>query len=278
MDQAAGPAIGVSVAGRTRRRKRLLAWGVHLYTALGLVAAAGMAVLIVRGGDEAFLRAFMLMLVATVIDATDGALARAAQVKKVLPGFDGRRLDDIIDFLTYTALPLLLVWRAGILPEGQEGWLLLPLLASAYGFCQVHAKTDDGYFLGFPSYWNLVAFYLYLLHFHVAPLPGWLSLSLILWFALLTFVPTRYLYPTQRGRLNRLTNFLGAVWACLLVWVLYRLRAGGAGGTPAERDFTAGLILLSLAFPVYYLVASWAISWRLWRVGRTLRAARGAKR
>ena len=74
----------------------------------------------------------------------------------------------MVDFLTYTFLPLLLLWRAKVLPAGQEGWLLAPLLASAYGFCQVAAKTDDGYFLGFPSYWNVVAFYLYVLR----P-PGW---------------------------------------------------------------------------------------------------------
>src|SRR5437762_3256853 len=100
------------------------------------------------------------MFIATVIDATDGTLARLVNVKQVLPGFDGRRLDDLIDFQTYTSLPLLLIWRAELLPPGQDAWLLAPLLASAYGFCQVAAKTDDGYFLGFPSYWNIIAFYL----------------------------------------------------------------------------------------------------------------------
>ena len=34
-----------------------------------------------------------------------------------------RKLDDIIDFLTYTSLPLLLIWRAGLFPEGMEAWL-----------------------------------------------------------------------------------------------------------------------------------------------------------
>src|SRR5262249_12566095 len=150
--------------------RKCLAWCVHLYTAMGLVAAAGVAVLIVQGSPEAFHRAFLLMLVATVIDATDGTLARRVGVKEVLRGFDGRRLDDIIDFLTYTCLPLLLLWRAEILPGLQAWWLLVPLLASAYGFSQVAAKTDDGYFLGFPSYWNLVAFYLYVL----SP-PTWLA-------------------------------------------------------------------------------------------------------
>src|SRR5213080_3941642 len=97
--------------------RKLLAWGVHFYTALGLVAAAGMAVLLARPEvtPAAFHGVFALMLVATLIDATDGTLARLVRVKEVLPGFDGRRLDDLIDFQTYTSLPLLLIWRAQLL-------------------------------------------------------------------------------------------------------------------------------------------------------------------
>src|SRR5947207_299337 len=131
-------------------------------------------------------------------DAPDGTLARAVRVKAVLPGFDGRRLDDLIDFLNYTFLPLFLIWRAGLLPAGSENWLLLPLLASAYGFCQVEAKTADGFFLGFPSYWNVVAIYLYALPFSPAA-----ALGMVIALSLLTFVPLRYLYPSVGGRLNR---------------------------------------------------------------------------
>ena len=114
------------------------------------------------------------MMIATAIDATDGWLARRARVKEVLPGFDGRALDNLIDFHTYTSLPLLLLWRADVLPGAAAWLLLLPLLASAYGFSQVNAKTDDGFFLGFPSYWNIVAFYLFVLH----P-PAWASAAAI---------------------------------------------------------------------------------------------------
>jgi phosphatidylcholine synthase len=236
--------------GRPDGLRQLLAWCVHLYTALGLVAAAGMAVLIVQGEAHAFHLVFLLMLVATLIDATDGALARRVRVKEVLPGFDGRRLDDLTDFLTYAFLPLLLLWRAEVLPAGQGWWLLLPLLASAYGFSQVSAKTPDGYFLGFPSYWNLVAFYLYVLR----P-PDWVVVSLLVGFSLLTFVPLRYLYPSQGGRLNRLTNLLGAVWTGLLICILINPAAHEFPGEVA-RALTVG----SLAFPIYYLVASWVIS------------------
>ncbi len=102
--------------------RRLLAWCVHAYTALGLVIAASMAVLIVRGDDAAFRATFALMLLATVIDATDGILARAVRVRDVLPGFDGRQLDYLTDFLTYVVLPLLLVWCAEVL-AGRLGCL-----------------------------------------------------------------------------------------------------------------------------------------------------------
>jgi phosphatidylcholine synthase len=269
METTSQPAVRRRPGARLRT---VLGWCVHLYTGLGLVCAAGVAVSIVEGGPAAFRAAFLLMLVATVIDATDGTLARAVRIREAVPKFDGRRLDDIIDFLTYTALPLLLVWRARILPDGQEAWLLLPLLASAYGFCQVSIKTDDGYFLGFPSYWNLIALYLYLLHTYVVPLPRWATVGTVVGFALLTFVPSRYLYPSQKGRLNLVTNVLGGLWALLLVWVLYQLPADGAGVDEATR----WLIVFSLLFPLYYLVVSWVVSVRLWHVRRRQRRLRRA--
>src|SRR5437763_10651489 len=198
--------------------RKLFAWLVHLYTAMGLVCAAGMAVLIMRGDDAGFRGAFLLMMVATAVDATDGWLARKARVKEVLPGFDGGALDNQIDFLTYTALPLMLIWRAGLLPGNLAWLLLLPLLASAYGFSQVNIKTAQGFFLGFPSYWNIVAFYLYLLR----P-PVWVSLTVIIMLSILTFVPWRYLYPSQRAPFSLLTNLLAALWVALLLISLARI-------------------------------------------------------
>ncbi len=240
---------------------RLAAWGVHLYTAIGLVLAARMAMLLVRGDAEAFRDTFILMLVASLVDATDGTLARKVNVKAVLPEFDGRKLDDIIDFLTYTFLPLLLIWRADLLPRGAEPWLLLPLLASAYGFCQAEAKTDDGYFLGFPSLWNVVAFYLYALQ----P-PGWLSVAILVVLGLLTFVPSRYLYPSsQPGALNVASNLLGAPWCCLLLAVMFRLPSGDS---PRVDGLTWWLAAGSLYFPAFYMVASWMVTLRHWKARR----------
>jgi phosphatidylcholine synthase len=236
---------------------KFLGWCVHGYTALGLVAAGMIAVLIVRGDADAFRWSFLLMAAATIVDSTDGTLARKVRIKEVVPGFDGRRLDDIVDFLNYTFLPLLVIWRAGILPSGQEAWLFLPLLASVYGFCQVQAKTDDGYFLGFPSLWNLVALYLYAL-----PLGGWASLAIIVVLALLTFVPIRHLYPSQPGLLNRVSMIAGALWTPLVAWLIWTLPRGGESHM---SESTLRLAVVSLVYPLYYLGVSWAISVLHWR-------------
>ncbi len=238
---------------------RVQAWCVHLYTALGLVAGGAMAVCLVRGGPEGFRWSFILMLAATLVDATDGTLARRVGVKKILPGFDGRKLDDLIDFLNYTFLPLLLVWRAGVLPQGWDAVLLFPLLASVYGFCQVEAKTDDGYFLGFPSLWNVVAFYLYVLH-----VPPSFAVGVLVVLSILTFVPSRYLYPSQPGRINTVSNILGAVWAVVLAWLLQRM-PGGRSSALGIDNTTWNIALASLYYPIFYMAASWSITIRRWR-------------
>ena len=236
--------------------QRFLGWCVHGYTALGMVAAGMIAVLLVRGGAADFRWSFLLMLAATVVDSTDGTLARRVSIKEAVPSFDGRRLDDIIDFLTYTFLPLGLIWRAGLLPAGYEPWLFLPLLASLYGFCQVQAKTDDGYFLGFPSLWNVVALSLYAL-----PFGRWASLAIVVTLAILTFVPSKYLYPSLPGRLNRFISILGIPWTIALVWIIFKLPdRSGAGLDPT----TATVAWASLSYPILYLGASWVISAAHW--------------
>jgi phosphatidylcholine synthase len=262
--------------------QQFLGWCVHGYTALGLLAAWVIAVLLVEGSPGAFRWAFLLMVAATAVDATDGTLARRVRIKEAVPSFDGRRLDDIIDFLTYTFLPLLLVWRAGILPQGFEPWLLLPLVASIYGFCQVHAKTEDGYFLGFPSLWNVVALYLYALPFGPRT-----SLLIVVVLAILTFVPSRYLYPSLPGAFNRVMTILAIPWAISLVVIIWNLPDGSVTSRidlntlPAARvslvwnfleDSSASRLdptmlrvaWASLIYPMFYLGASWVISLVYW--------------
>ena len=53
------------------------------------------------------------LFVATIVDATDGMLARRARVKEVLPDVDGARIDDIVDYMTFVFVPMLLLEAAG---------------------------------------------------------------------------------------------------------------------------------------------------------------------
>ena len=252
-----GPFVRQAQSVTWRRR---LAWIAHLYTAVGLVMAADMAVFIVRGGREGFRWAFALMVMACLVDATDGSFARRLKVKELLPKFDGAKLDDLIDFLTFTSLPLVLIWRAELLPAAAHWVLVVALLASAYGFCQVPAKTTDGYFVGFPSYWNIVAFYLYVLE-----IPGWIAAAVVLGLALLTFVPSYYMYPSRGATLSRTTNFLGGVWVVLLASVLWTMPGDETPAIASEANQHRSLALLSLFYPVYYMAVSWGITVYRWR-------------
>ena len=236
--------------------RRFLGWCVHAYTACGLLLAAGVALLLLEPDrtPDTYRVCFLLMLVGVVVDATDGTLARAVRIKEIIPGFDGRRLDDLVDFIMYTCLPLALIDRAGLLPDGGRWTLLAALLASAYGFCQADVKTTDGAFLGFPSYWNIVAYYLYAL-----PLDGWPAAGLVLGLAVLTFVPSRYPYPTQPGRVNQWMLALSVPWAVLVLADVLRPWEG----RPARWQVWA-----SFAYPVLYLVVAWVGSLRRTAAGR----------
>ena len=220
------------------------AWAVHLYTALGAVCGFG-AVLATVQAD--YRRAFLWMLAATVIDATDGALARAADVKTHAPRFDGARLDDIVDYLTYVFAPAFLMYRAGVLPET---WgvavATIILLSSAYGFASTDAKADDHFFTGFPSYWNIVAVYLF-----AAELPQAINAAVLLVLSALVFVRIGYIYPSRTPELRGLTIGLGAIWALMVVAIILLM-----------PEVPRLLLYGSLFFPVYYTVLSLVLQGR----------------
>jgi phosphatidylcholine synthase len=218
--------------------RKIAAWAVHAYTASGAVVGflALRATFLGRARD-----AFLWMLLAVLIDATDGTLARAVEIKRVLPWFDGAKLDDIVDYFTFVIVPVVFFYELHLLPvSGTLLFVALPLLASAYGFCQTAAKTPDFFFTGFPSYWNIVAFYLY-----AGQLPLWLNGALIGVLSFFVFVPIRYIYPTRTVPFRRLTNLLGALWVGVLLILLWQFPV------PSPR-----LVLFSLYYPVYYTLLS----------------------
>jgi phosphatidylcholine synthase len=225
-----------------RSTSRLMQFGaaaVHLYTASGAFLAFLMVLAAVQGNA---VLALWINLLTQVIDGTDGMLARRFRVREMLPWFDGRKLDDIVDYLNYVFTPVLLLWAAGYLPGGITGMIVaaLPLLASSYQFCRVDAKTNDHFFLGFPSYWNVVAFYAIVLNLS----PTMVGAVLIFW-SIMVFVPIRYLYPTQTRTLRSVTLPLSALWMISFAVILLQM----PNPNPLLVDF-------SLLFMVYYVALS----------------------
>jgi phosphatidylcholine synthase len=217
----------------TDRTRIALAWGVHLFTASGAVVGA-LALLATFRGD---LRAACLwMILAMAIDSLDGTLARAVGVSRVLPHFDGRRLDDMVDYLNYVVVPCVFLVAGGIVPHWSA--VALPILASAYGFSQEDAKTEDDFFLGFPSYWNVIAIYAWLL----AVRPP-LVAAIVTGFAILVFVPLKYVYPSKLRAWKRTTYALTAACAAAVTWALLDPQRAGPLRT----------VELSLLFPVWYI-------------------------
>lgn len=211
------------------------AMAVHLYTASGTVLAF-LIVLAAIQGDATL--ALWFGLLAMVIDGTDGMLARTFRVQERIPWIDGALLDNIVDYLTYVFAPIVLLWRGGYLPDGWPGLVLaaMPLLASAYQFSHVDAKTDDHFFFGFPSYWNVIAFYAFVTN----ATPATISTILVIC-AILVFVPIYYIYPSRALRFRKLTLAISGIW--LICYALILL------GMPAP---SALIVNLSLLCVVYY--------------------------
>ncbi|MCP5045023.1 MAG: CDP-diacylglycerol O-phosphatidyltransferase [bacterium] len=223
-------------------QRRILAWSVHLFTASGGVFGA-LALVAVARGDLAF--AGIMMLLTLAIDAVDGSMARAVGVSDVLPNVDGRRLDDIVDFLNFVILPVVFIAAAGSLTH----WffIALPVLASSYGFSQLDAKTEDDFFLGFPSYWNVLALYLWILDLSPGTGDAWL-----LGLSIAVFIPLKYIYPSKMKVLRISTCAGGALWSIVMTWVIVFPEA-------AARYRVAEI---SLVYPAYYIALSvWLGRW-----------------
>ncbi len=224
-------------------------WLLHLYTAVGVVFGFLIVVAAFQGDIE---QALWLSLIALIIDGTDGMTARYLRVSETIPSFDGARLDDIVDYLTYAFAPMVLLWTTGRLPDGWLGKLVavLPLIASCYQFCRTDAKTADHFFLGFPSYWNVVAFYVFVLDLGSAT-----TAVILLACTVLVFVPIRYVYPSRTKVLRGVNIALTTVWLVTYAILLVQM-----------PDTNAIVVALSFAYLAYYVGLSIYLSWVLPRL------------
>jgi phosphatidylcholine synthase len=234
------------------------AYAVHALTASGVAFAFLAAAEVCRATPDPRL-VFLYLAIQVLIDAADGPFARRWQVKRYAARIDGRTIDDIVDYLTYTFVPLLLIWRMNWVPQPAAAWVVPAMVASLFGFANTGAKDErHGFFLGFPSYWNIVAVYVGVWHASVGPWPGALLIALL---TLLTVLPVRFLYPNLAPPPWKWPTLIGAlVWLILIIAIVLRY--------PHPPRW---LTWLSMVYPVLYAVLS------VWLDAQLRRAARAGE-
>jgi len=215
-------------------RKKLTAYSVHFFTAIGAVLAFLALLLIIRGDLQ---NSLFVMALAVIVDSLDGTLARQAAVTTHAPNIDGALMDNITDYLNWVFIPLFWAYTFLDLPF----WVVsVVLIASLFGFSHKQAKTDDNFFRGFPSYWNIVILYLYILGADT-----WVSITIMLIFAILVLVPIKLIYPSRTPVWRKTTILLSIPFGILIFLMLWFL-----------RETPLWIVLASFYYPVYYVVIS----------------------
>lgn len=206
----------------------LLGLSIHLFTAAG--AAAGFMALAaaVKGQFPAM---FFWLGAAFLIDGVDGTFARLLKVEETAPEYDGKALDLVVDYLNYVIVPLVGVWRSGLVGDDLAlGLALLVIVASSLYFADKRMKMADHFFRGFPALWNVVALYLF-----AFPMPLWASVSLIVALCALMFLRVPFPHPMRVRSFRALSIAFTCVWFASAVMAV-------AQGLKPDYIAQAGLI------------------------------------
>lgn len=221
------------------------AFFVHLFTASG--AVIGLASIHFIYQNQPII-SLWLMGLAVLVDAIDGTLARWLKVKEALPSIDGALLDNMIDYFNYVLVPCLFILQDFIALPNPSRWIVVILVAlsSCYQFCQADAKTPDNFFKGFPSYWNIVVFFLFILQAHSTT-----NLVVLLILTLLIFIPIKYVYPS---RLDNLSSYAWLKKLTLLASLMFGLAIFLLlWNYPTKSPY---LVIYCYIYIIYYLVIS----------------------
>ena len=215
-----GGVQGEGQAERTPVRPSVLvAFGIHVLTASGAFFAF---LALVAAAELNFTLMFFWLGVALLIDGIDGPLARAIDIKSVLPNWSGDMIDSIVDYATFCLIPAFALYQSGFLQERTSGLAgALIVVTSAIYYADTRMKTRDNCFKGFPVCWNMLVFTLFVIE------PNWyLALGLVVASAVLTFTPVLFVHPVRVRTWRALTLSMFAVWtACGLVAIYYDLHA-----------------------------------------------------
>ncbi len=225
--------------------KKIYGWLVHIFTASG--AVLGVLSLIAIARFE-FKLAFILIAIIIFIDAVDGTLARQIDIKKHVR-IDGALLDNMIDFFNYALVPAFFIAWSGVIPSFWNIPCIVAIVfAASYQFSQLDAKTEDHFFKGFPSYWNIAIFYIY--YWQTLPITNVIIVFIL---CILSFVPIKYIYPSRMQYISN--NYLVRVlmFIATLVWgaATIALLVTYPDKQPLLNAISIGYILLYFFFSLY---------------------------
>ena len=214
-------------------------FAVHVLTASG-AALAFLALLAAVGGAWELM--FLSLGLALIVDGVDGTIARSLKAAELLPRWSGEVLDLVVDFVTYVFVPAYAIAASGLLPPIlAAGAGMLIVMTGAIYFADRRMKTEDNYFRGFPTLWNVVAFYLFVLK----P-PSWGTALVVALLALLTFVPFKFLHPFRVARLRMVSIAAVVLWSALAAIALARGLAPGPWVTGALVALAAYFLAVGL--------------------------------
>ena len=214
-------------------------FAVHVLTASG-AALAFLALLAAVGGAWELM--FLSLGLALIVDGVDGTIARSLKAAELLPRWSGEVLDLVVDFVTYVFVPAYAIAASGLLPPVlAAGAGVLIVMTGAIYFADRRMKTEDNYFRGFPTLWNVVAFYLFVLK----P-PSWGTALVVALLALLTFVPFKFLHPFRVARLRLVSMAAIVLWSALAAIALARGLAPGPWVTGALAALAAYFLAVGL--------------------------------
>lgn len=229
---------------RFTRRQHVIAWAVHAFTLTGLVWATLAVVALLESRPHWM---WLWLGIALVVDGVDGNMARKHHIKEVVPWFNGAVVDNIVDYLTWTAIPA--AFMVMYLPLGPRplaiSLIILVLVSSMFCYANEAAKSRDYYFVGFPAAWNIVAVLLWVWN---APMA--VCIAAIFIFSAMTLVPLHYTHPfrVERGRIANI--------AATFIWIISTGTLIAGETTAASLSSTAvhGLVAVNVAAGAWLII------------------------
>lgn len=189
---------------------------LHAFTASGVLVGMAALVAVLDGSARA---AIAWLLVAQLIDGIDGPLARRLLPDDDEPVYDGYVLDLVIDFVTCVLVPAAFLWQFDMIPHDRYGMLVIAalLMTSSLWFSRTDQISDDGWFRGFPSAWNMVVPTLWIMGGNTIT-----NVAVIVVLSVLTLSRVEFAHPvrTSQWRRTHLVAMLAWIVAVVIALVM----------------------------------------------------------